>query len=337
MRLFLLSIYLVTSIGCGNKRDADKLRFLEQGNTAYANNDIAEAIRFYDEALVKDSTFVDAWNNKGLALMKISKFDEAIFCFDHAIMLKPDYEQALLNHVRANLEVHQHYSALSGLDELEVFWPDSSIIHFTRGLIFADMAEPASALDEFTLALDEDSLNAEIWVNMGNIYFHQQMADSAILFIKTAIRLDARQPHAYNVLAMIYAYKNDFDAGLKAINTALSYKGNDAYFLNNKGYIFIKLNRLAEAEESIVRSMKIDPYNGWVYRNLGLLHVARGNYIEAARLVEKALKMDDKIDHIYLDLANIYLNLELKSKACELLSSAPENVEINTMRIENCQ
>ena len=39
-------------------------------NLPYENNEFAEAISFYDEALIKDSTFVDAWNNRGLALMK---------------------------------------------------------------------------------------------------------------------------------------------------------------------------------------------------------------------------------------------------------------------------
>jgi len=336
MRIYPLLILIVSGIGCGNKDDADKLRFLERGNLAYANDEIPNAIRFYEEALIKDSTFVDAWNNKGLALMRIARYDDAIYCFDMALVFKPDYKEALLNNTRANLEVHQHYSAMNNLDELAMFWPDSSIIPFTRGLILDEMNKPTMALDEFRRALKLDRQNVEIWINMGNIFYHQNRLDSAILLIQSAIRLDASQPHAYNVLAMIYASQGEYEEGLKAINTALSYKLKDAFFLNNKGFILIRLERFEAAEENIVASMKIDPYNAWVYRNLGLLRAEKGDFVEAVRLLEKALKMDDTVDNIYADLAGIYVKLDMHEKACILLLSAPADEEISSLVREHC-
>ncbi len=336
-KYFLSSIFLIVVIGCGRRNDADKLRFLEKGNKAYTNNDLSEAIRFYEEALIKDSTFVDAWNNKGLALTKQAKFDDAIYCFNQALFYKPNYGEALLNNARANLEVHQHFAALEDLSELNKLWPDTSIVYFTKGLIHADMGEEEIALLDFRKAFIKDRTNAETMVNIANIYYHMQKPDSSVIYLQKALKLDAKQPQAYNILAMVYAYKAEYDDALMYITTAISYDNDDAYFINNKGFILLKLMRLEEAEEDIIQSMKMDPYNGWVYRNLGLVRYAQGNLSEAVRLIDKALSMDNSIDNIYHDLAVVYKELGELDKACDLLLTAPQNEEIVSLTKELCE
>jgi len=333
-----ISIFLslVVLVSCSDKKDIDKLKFLEKGNQAYANNNYKEAIRFYNEAISKDSTFVDAWNNKGLAQMKQAKFDEAIYSFDRAVEYKPDYGEALLNNAQANLAVHQHFAALEQLAQLKTIWPDTSLLYFTLGLIHNEMGQDSTALADFLKAREADNTNAEILVNIANIYYHQHQSDTAINYLKEALKIEPNQPHAYNILAMVYGYLEQYDDALQAINTAMSLDNHDAYFVNNKGYILLKLGRLPEAEENIIQSMKMDPYNGWVYRNLGLLRYAQENYTEAARLLEKARDIDNSIEHIYLDLAKAYRHLGEIDKACEVLKTAKKDEEGAIMRRELC-
>jgi tetratricopeptide (TPR) repeat protein len=333
-----ISIFLslVVLFSCTDKRDIDKLNFLKKGNLAYANNNLNEAIRFYDEAIAKDSAFVDAWNNKGLAQMKQAKYDDAIYSFNRAVEYKPDYGEALLNNARANLAVNQHFAALEQLANLEEVWPDTSLLYFTRGLIHNEMGQTQTALADFLEAQKLDSKNAEILVNIANIHYHEHESDSAKRYLRQALKFNANQPHAYNILAMVYAFQKQNEDALQAINTAISLDSHDAYFVNNKGYILLMLNRLAEAEENIIQSMKMDPYNGWVYRNLGLLRYAQDNYPEAARLLEKAWEIDNSIDHIYLDLAKAYRHLGELDKACEVLKAEQKDEEAAIMRLELC-
>ena len=319
-RILILGLLLL--FACGGKKDIDKLNFLKKGNLAYTTGNLTEAIRFYDEALAKDSAFVDAWNNKGLALMKQEDYDGAIFCFNQAINYKPDYGEALLNNARANLAVKQYFAALDNLGQLAKVWPDTSLLPFTEGLIYAGMGKPEEALAAFYHSLTLDSTNAETLVNIANVYYHQRQADSAILFIRQALKLAADQPHAYNVLAMVYAGLGQYDEALQAIDMAVSFAKNDAYFNNNKGYILLQMQRLPEAEEYIIRSMKMDPYNPWVYRNLGLLRYQQQNYADAVRLLGKAMTMDATVDHIRYDLALAYAAAGDPAKACAILNQA---------------
>ena len=327
---------LLVLLSCTDKKDIDKLKFLKKGNLAYADNNLPEAIRFYNEAIAKDSVFVDAWNNRGLVQMKQAKYDEAIYSFDRAVEYKPDYGEALLNNARANLAVHQHYAALAQLTILEKVWPDTNLLYFTRGLIHAEMGQTDTALADFLMARTSDSTNAETLVNIANIYYHRHRSDSAIKYLQEALKLEANQPQAYNILAMVYTYQEQFKDALQAINTAVSLDKHDAYFVNNKGFILLRQGQLVEAEENIIQSMKMDPYNGWVYRNLGLLRYEQENYAEAARLLKKALDIDNSIDHIYLDLAYSYKQLGEHDNACELLATAPADEEITVLQGEMC-
>lgn len=335
-KYFLLSIIFFVVLGCTNKKDIDKLNFLKKGNLAYANDNLIEAIRFYDEAIAKDSAFVDAWNNKGLVQMKQAKYDEAIYSFDRAVQYKPDYGEALLNNARANLAVHQHFAALEQLAQLAEVWPDTSLLYFIQGLIHSEMGQTNTALSDFLKAQKLDSTNAEIPVNIANLYYHKHQSDSAIKFLQLAIQINANQPHAYNILAMVYAYQKQDEDALQAINTAISLDKHDAYFVNNKGFILLRLKRLEEAAENIIQSMKMDPYNGWVYRNLGLLRYEEKNYTEAARLLEKAMDIDKSIENIYADLAAAYYSMGNKIKACDVLASAPTDDKVLSMTRKLC-
>ena len=48
-----------------------------------------EAIKAFDKAIELNPQYADAWSNKGVALYDQGKFDEAIKAFDEAIKLNP--------------------------------------------------------------------------------------------------------------------------------------------------------------------------------------------------------------------------------------------------------
>ena len=309
--------------GCSNKDDVNKLNFLKRGNQAYEEGNYEVAVRFYDEALAIDSAFVDALNNRGLAEMAQGLNDEAIFSFNTALQLKPDYAEAQLNYIKANLAVGQFYASLDGLEALEKIWPDTSIIYFTRGLVYHDMADDEAAMQNFTRAQELDPDNVEIIINIANIHYHNKAYDRAIGLLKTAIASDAGNAQSYNVLAMCYAGQNDFVTAAEAIATAISLERNDPYILNNNGYIAFKQGNLAEAEKLFIQSMQRDPYNGWVYRNLGLLRIEQENYEEAERLLARAYSIDPAIENLAGDYLNLLIQVENYPKACAIIEDNP--------------
>jgi len=56
-----------------------------------------EAIRCYDKVLEIDPKNAVAWNNKGNTLNKLGRYEEAIRCYDKALEIYPEYEEAKIN------------------------------------------------------------------------------------------------------------------------------------------------------------------------------------------------------------------------------------------------
>jgi tetratricopeptide (TPR) repeat protein len=56
-----------------------------------------EAIACYDKALLLNPNYVAAYNNKGIALGNLGKSEEAIVCYDKALALNPNYVAAYNN------------------------------------------------------------------------------------------------------------------------------------------------------------------------------------------------------------------------------------------------
>ena len=318
MKRLLLILLLFDLFSCSSKDDVNKLNFLKRGNQAYSDENNKTAIRLYNEAIEIDSAFVDAWNNRGLAEMAENLNDEAIFSFNQALRYKPDYAEAQLNYVKANLAVGQYYAALDGLESLDQLWPDSSIVHFTRGLVYFELQDDSTAMLNFVTAWEKDSDNVEARVNMANIHYQNKNYSDAIDILKEVIIEDAGNSDAYNILAMCYSGMNDNEKALDAIELAIKLEPKNAYILNNKGYILMSLGRLDEADKLFVQSMKRDPYNGWVYRNLGLLRIEQEKNEEAERLLGKAFSIDPGIDDLAIDYFNLLLTNGKKAQACDL-------------------
>jgi len=330
-------LVIAIAVSCSNKDDVDKLNFLKRGNQAYQEANYDVAVRFYDEALAIDSAFVDALNNRGLAEMEQGLNDEAIYSFNSALQIKPDYAEAQLNYIKANLAVGQFYASLDGLLSLEKIWPDSSIIYFTRGLVYHDMKDDSRAMENFALALELDSGNIEISINIANINYHNKEYERAIELLKVAITKDAGNAQSYNVLAMCYAGLNDYATAENIIATAISLDRDDPYILNNQGFIAMRLDNEAEAEKLFIQSMKRDPYNGWVYRNLGLLRLAQENPEEAERMLSRAYSIDPEIDSLEIVYLDLLLARHKYLKACEIINSKPRLKELYKATISNCK
>ena len=60
--------------------------------------------------------FVEAWNNKGVSLDRIGRFDDALNALDNAIELKPDYAQSWFNKGVSLGNMERFDDALNALD-----------------------------------------------------------------------------------------------------------------------------------------------------------------------------------------------------------------------------
>jgi tetratricopeptide (TPR) repeat protein len=148
--------------GCSEKKEARLQRFLEKGHEMEARQNYPEAFDYYQEAIDLDSCYADAWNNIGTLQFKQSKLLEALASYNQALFCQQDFTNALYNRARVFYELRNYSNALSDIDRVYKVFPDSSTIHFMRGLIQVGLHEYEHSIESFQKALSPDSMNTEV-------------------------------------------------------------------------------------------------------------------------------------------------------------------------------
>ncbi|NJD53380.1 MAG: tetratricopeptide repeat protein [Candidatus Methanoperedens sp.] len=76
---------------------AESKDYLVKGNSYFSKRKYIQAIDYFDISIRTDAQNSIAWNNKGLALARLGKIDEALTCYEKALEITPDDHVFLIN------------------------------------------------------------------------------------------------------------------------------------------------------------------------------------------------------------------------------------------------
>ena len=81
-------------------------RFLYQGDMHLSMGDAEEALELYDSALTHDRNCYSAWLGKGTALKLLKRYEEALDCYERALILNRDsiMAECLAGYLREELK-----------------------------------------------------------------------------------------------------------------------------------------------------------------------------------------------------------------------------------------
>lgn len=88
-----------------------KVIFIE-GTANHEQGNYDEAIEKYDQVIKLNPQFVDAYQNKGLALIELNRAKEAILAFDQALKLKGNDPDIYINKGNAYRELNSQAEAI---------------------------------------------------------------------------------------------------------------------------------------------------------------------------------------------------------------------------------
>jgi len=335
-KLIFLGVVFI-SYSCTSKTEHTKLTFLLKGNEAFEKDNLDKAVFYYTEAILTDSTYVDAYLNNALVLKLKGEYYSAIEMYDAVLSMNPINEDALFKRANLYLDVNQYYRALDDLSALDKTWQDSAILYFTKGLVNTKLKRYEVAISEFKHSLQLDKNQPQAFINTGNVFYYKGELDSASFYLKKGLELDDTEANGLNTLGLISTKRKGYNEAVNWFNKALTIDNQNAWYLNNKGFVFIKLEKFDSANYLINTSMKLDPYNPWVYRNKGLLELQKDNLPKAIKLLEKAYKMDKTIDSLALNLVDAYIKTSNQVKACELLATVEPTQTVSQLIAAYCE
>jgi lipoprotein NlpI len=90
--------------------------FYKQAMSCFGQGKVKKSLDFFDGALAVDDQYVPAWNDKGVALMDLEEYSQALQCFDQVIRLDAGDNMAWYNRGYVLLILEEYRESVNTLD-----------------------------------------------------------------------------------------------------------------------------------------------------------------------------------------------------------------------------
>jgi tetratricopeptide (TPR) repeat protein len=158
-----------------------------------------EAIKAFDKTIELDSNSAPlAWGNKGVTLNFQGKYDEAIKACDKAIKLDPKLAMAWENKGDALLAQGKYEAAIRACDKAIELEPKRSKAWNKKGVALHGLGKYDESIKAYDEAIRMDHDFAVAWSNKGNALVGQGEYDDAIKAYEEAIRIDPKRAKDWN-------------------------------------------------------------------------------------------------------------------------------------------
>lgn len=179
------------------------------------------AVEIYDLILTKVPDAAMLHNNRGVALQKLKRYNDALAGFGKAIALKPDFAEAHNNRGAVLQELNRLEEALASYDQAIALKQDYANAHFNRGTTLKKMNRYKDAVASFDKAVALQPGYAEAYNNRGLALLTLGDIPAAEEMFLKAFALKPVLPDPLFNLANIRTYQNVDNAEVKNIHALL--------------------------------------------------------------------------------------------------------------------
>lgn len=270
-------------------RPSEPKVFYFRGLMAADRSDIEEAINEFKEALRRDPNLFSAWQDLGLAYVKLKRWQDAIDSFSELVQRQPDsidarYLRALSlfnagRSAEAEAEVRRVLRLNAGAGEADTLL---GVILAARG----DANSEASEILTQAVALNPRSFDAHF--NLGRVLYAMRDFEGAVRELREAVALNQKQSEARFFLGTALEASGDNDAAMNEYQQLVKSDSASAIGQVGLGALLIKQGKAEEAVEVLKRAATLAPDSFEANFALGRALATTGHLPEAVDSLRKS-------------------------------------------------
>lgn len=199
---------------------------------------------------------------------------------------------------------------------------DNSVAFEKSG--FSDMGKYDAAEEYFNRAIAVEKGDADIWFNVGRLFFYAGEYPRAKEAFKNAIKYRKGFVEAYSMLSKTYINDGNMDSALGVMLKANEAVPDDDTIMNNTALIYIEMGNLMYAKRLSEKIIRRNPKFIPAYITLGNIYYFQKNYEYARFIYIKAMDEGGDTGEIYTNLGLVTSKIEGKDKAYDLLKKGKE-------------
>ena len=255
------------------------------------NNEYELAIELFDMAISVGENLSIAYNNKGVALLRLGRCNESIKYLEMAITVNQTKPDSYINLALAQLCDGERDAAYQTLNRGIDYSDNHSGIILMRATMRAENSLYADAIMDYNRLLSADPHNSDLWYELSNLLFTIQDYEGAYKAIQNATNLSRDDPTLFFNQGVIEEKLAQFRMSLESYDKSIHLDPSNIKPYFNKGAIYWNHNRLNESAEAFSMVVKLDPSysEGWFFlglsqKELGLVNESKKSFSMAASL-----------------------------------------------------
>ena len=269
--------------------------------------------------------------SEGEAYANMGKYEDAINCFDKALIINRSYADALINKGEAlhdwkgRKKAMESFNQAKGCYELILKVNPRSVEALTnKGVAHYRLEEYDKAIYCYKEALNVNKNYAKAWFNKGLALYTLKKHHEAIVCFDICKDINPNYGKALIAKAWIYNDLTEYEKAIEIYDEALDLKTVSesvkslAYF--SRGEAKYGLGKYQSALKDFEQIAK-DKYNGQKQVNMGLCNYQLGLYEQAEEKYLEAISFDPELAYGYYNLAVLYNSEKKRDKAKKMLQS----------------
>ena len=110
-------------------------KFFDKGVYLLDKKQYQEALKQFQQSILLNNKFIQAWVYKGICLEKLEKYQEAIKCYQQALEINPNVADLWYNKGATYCKMGLYGDALHCLNQVVAIEPDRPFVRTMRSLI----------------------------------------------------------------------------------------------------------------------------------------------------------------------------------------------------------
>ncbi|MBE9096639.1 tetratricopeptide repeat protein [Tychonema sp. LEGE 07203] len=289
--------------------------YIKQGEGLYFQGNYDEAAVCFEKAILMNNNVDEAWYWRGNVLIKLQRYEEAIACYDQAISLKPDCWEAWYNKANLLAKLQKYQEAIACYERASASESHRYACWHSIAALLGKLQHYEEAIASYDRALAIKTTDSEIWHNRGAMLGKIQQNAAAVESYDRALALNPNRYETWynrgNVLWRLLRYIDAVDS----YDRALAIRADKYEVWYNKGAVLGKMQRYQEAIASYDKAIAIKPQDFEAWHNRGTVFEKLSQYSEAIASYESAIKLNTECYEAWFGKAEALAKLQRPEEA----------------------
>jgi len=273
-------------------RPSDPRVFYMSALLASDRGDLQAAIKDFKAALHRDPTLLGAWQDLGLAYVKLTRWPEAVETFAELARRDVDAVDAAYLHALALFNAGRATDAEREVRRALRINAGAAEAHTLLGIILAARggasAEALEALSQ-AVALNPNSFDAHFYI--GRVLYATKDYEGAVKELRSAVRLNLRHGEARFFLGTVLEAMGESGAAMAEYQELVKIDAESAIGQLGHGALLLKRGKTEEAITALKRSTSLDPKSFEAHWALGRAFALTERFSEAAEVLKTAVSL----------------------------------------------